>query len=204
MNAQSTVGATHDWRSRTRDSRAGTVLVLAVTAALVAGAAFLLQRPAADASVDGVTAVNLVGEEAAAPVIGTVPAGFTATTVDGKPISLESLKGHPVWLTFGASWCSSCAAEAPDIQAAYERAKAQGAVVLEVFINEDAATVKDYAQRIGLTYPAVADPQTDIASAYRVIGIPAHFFIDRTGVLRDARTGSMSSQDMDQALQGIS
>jgi peroxiredoxin len=95
-------------------------------------------------------------------------------------------------------------AEAPDIQAAYERAKASGAVVVEVFLNEDAASVKDYAERVGLTYPAIADPQTDIASAYRVIGIPAHFFIDSTGVLRDARTGSMSSHDMDSALQGIS
>jgi peroxiredoxin len=204
MNAQTTVGATTDWRSRTRESKTGTVLVLAVTAALVAGAAYLLQRPAADASVAGVTAVTLVGDEAAAPVIGTQPAAFTATTVDGKPISLASLKGHPVWLTFGASWCASCVAEAPDIQAAYERAKASGAVVVEVFLNEDAASVKDYAERVGLTYPAIADPQTDIASAYRVIGIPAHFFIDSTGVLRDARTGSMSSHDMDSALQGIS
>ena len=34
------------------------------------------------------------------------------------------------------------------------------------------------------TFPKIADPDTHTASAYRVYGIPTHFFIDRTGVLR--------------------
>ena len=54
-------------------------------------------------------------------------------------------------------------------------------MVLSVSISEDEATVRDYGDRVGLTFPTVADPQTRIASAYRVLGIPAHFFIDRNG-----------------------
>ena len=48
-------------------------------------------------------------------------------------------------------------------------------MVLAIFIREDSATVLDYANRVGLIYPKVADPDTRIASTYRVYGIPAHF-----------------------------
>lgn len=204
MDALSTADQSTDWRSKTRESRLGTILVLVVTAVVVAAAAYVVQRPKADDAATGVQAVTLTGADSPAPIVGSTPADFSARTVDGRPVSLASLKGHPVWLTFGASWCAACVAEAPDIEAAYEKAKAGGAVVVQVFINEDPATVKDFAQRVGLTYTAVADPATTVASAYRVLGIPAHFFIDRTGVLRDVRTGSMTPADMDAALQGVS
>ena len=140
----------------------------------------------------------------APPKIGSPAQDFTATTVDGKKVSLSSYKGHPVWLTFGATWCAACKAEAPDIQAAYEKFKPKGVVVLSIFIREDAATVKDYADRIGLTYPKMADPDTRIASAYRVYGIPAHFFIDASGILREViKTGGQSPEQM-AALTAIS
>jgi len=79
--------------------------------------------------------------------------------VDGKQVSLSSYKGHPVWLTFGATWCAACKAEAPDIQAAYKKFEPKGVVVLSIFIREDSATVKDYADRIGLTVPQGGRPR---------------------------------------------
>ncbi|HET9657713.1 MAG TPA: TlpA disulfide reductase family protein [Kineosporiaceae bacterium] len=195
------------WLRRTRESRLGTVVVLVVTGLVVLAGSYALNRPAAGAgsgSANGVTAVTLTGAAAADPVIGKPAPDFKATTTDGTPISLESLRGRPVWLTFGASWCAACRAEAPDIEGAYERAKASGAVVVEVFLNEDAAGVRDYGNRIGLTYPKIPDPDTAIASEYRVLGIPAHFFIDSTGVLRSAKAGSLTPDAMDAALAKVS
>jgi len=188
-------------RERVRDSRLGTLVVLLVTAAIVMGGVYLVDRPAEAKA--GVSAVKVAPGGGAAPKVGTPAQDFTATTVDGKKVSLSSYKGHAVWLTFGASWCAACQAEAPDIEAAYQKAKASGAVVLAVSISEDSATVAEYARRIGLTYPQVADPDTRIASAYRVNGIPAHFFIDRSGILRSEATGGLSSEKMDSSLREI-
>src|SRR5450756_2467642 len=202
MSPIPTVGKPKTWQQRIRESRLGTLLVLAVTAAIVMGGAYLLERPAATAA--GLQAIALSGStDSAPPKIGSLAQDFTATTVDGKKISLSGYKGHPVWLTFGASWCAACVAEAPDIQAASEKFKAKGIVVLAVFIREDSATVLDYANRVGLTYPKLADPDTRIASAYRVYGIPAHFFIDKTGILRSIKTGGLSPEHMDAALKEI-
>jgi cytochrome c biogenesis protein CcmG/thiol:disulfide interchange protein DsbE len=189
------------WQQRIRESRLGTVLVLAITAAIVMGGAYLVDRPTVTKT--GISAVNVGAGDGPAPKIGALAHDFTATTVDGKTVSLSSLKGHPVWLTFGASWCSDCVAEAPDIESAYRRHLAQGLVVLSVSIQEDSATVLDYGKRVGLTYPQVADQTNTIASAYRVYGIPAHFFIDASGVLREAKTGGLSPDQMDTAISDI-
>jgi thiol-disulfide isomerase/thioredoxin len=116
---------------------------------------------------------------------------------------LSDFKGKPVWLTFGASWCQPCRAENPDIKAVYENAKASGLEVLAVFISEDAAAVREYADRVGLGYQKVADPDTTIASQYRILGIPSHFFIDSSGVLRQQKIGSLDQAAMEQAVAGI-
>lgn len=203
MSEVTTASRPKGWQQRIRESRLGTLLVLAVTAAVVMVGAYMVDRPAA--AEPGITAVALSGAgDGAAPKIGTPAQDFTATTVDGKEVSLSEYKGHPVWLTFGASWCAACKAEAPDIEATYEKFKAQGVVVLSISISEDSATVRDYGQRIGLTFPMVADPDTSIASAYRVNGIPAHFFIDSSGILRSVKTGGLSTDQMDAATKALS
>jgi cytochrome c biogenesis protein CcmG, thiol:disulfide interchange protein DsbE len=195
------------WQQRIRESRFGTVLVLAVTAALVMVGAYLVQRPTASATkggaAGGTTATNVVAGDGPAPKIGSPAQDFTGTTTDGKQVSLSSYKGQSVWLTFGASWCAACVAEAPDIQAAYQKFKPKGVVVLAISISEDSPTVKDYANRVGLTFPMIADPDTAIASLYRVYGIPAHFFIDKAGVLHSTKTGGLSTGQMDAALTEI-
>jgi cytochrome c biogenesis protein CcmG, thiol:disulfide interchange protein DsbE len=199
MSTVTTVGPPRSWQQRVRESRFGTLLVLTITAVLVMGGAYLVERPSAAA---GTTAVKLSQEgKGPAPKIGSPSQDFSATTVDGKKVSLSQYKGQAVWLTFGATWCAPCQAEAPDIQATYEKFKADGVVVLSVSISEDASAVADFGQRLGLTYPQIADPDTNIASAYRVSGIPAHFFIDKAGNLDSMRAGGLSPEQMAAAVR---
>jgi cytochrome c biogenesis protein CcmG, thiol:disulfide interchange protein DsbE len=189
-------------RERIRDSRLGTLLVLVVTAAIVMAGAYLVNRPAAAEA--GVSPVTLSGAGTGEPPkVGSPAQDFTATTIDGKTVSLSSYKGQQVWLTFGASWCAACVAEAPDVEAAYQKYKAKGVVVLAVHLSEDSATVRDYTGRVGQTFATIADPETRIASAYRVNGIPAHYFIDKSGVLRSMKTGGLSAEQMDTELAAI-
>lgn len=184
-------------------SRAGTFVVMGVTAVIIMAVAYMTDKKTASGG--GLTSVTLTGRASGpAPKVGKMAPDFTATTVDGTKVSLSKFRGHPVWVTFGASWCQPCRAENPDIQAAYDKYRTKGVVVLAIFIQEDASAVKEYATRVGLTYPKVADTSTKIASSYRILGIPSHFFIDSTGVLRQLRIGSLDPPAMDKAISEVS
>ncbi|MFL6152521.1 MAG: TlpA family protein disulfide reductase [Ornithinibacter sp.] len=187
-----------DLRERIRSSRFGTLVVLLVTAALVAGGAWLINGRRTDAAnASGTTVVSLPGQSTVPPPkVGAAAQNFTLTTVDGKTVTLDQYRGKPVWLVFGASWCAACQAEVADVQAAYEKYAPQGLVVLGVNINEGQDAVRGYASRVGTTYPVGADDQSAIADAYRVSAIPAHFFVDRKGVLSEIRQGGVSTDSI--------
>jgi thiol-disulfide isomerase/thioredoxin len=181
-------------------TRLGTLIVMAVTAALLLVVAFAVNQPA---GASGVTTINVSAVAGGnPPEVGKPAPDFQALLVDGTPVSLSSLRGTPIWLTFGASWCQPCRAENPDIEAL--AAKYLGRLrVLQVYISEDAATVADYTKRVGLTYGTIADPSTTLAAEYRILGIPSHFFIDANGVLQQMRVGSLDPTSMEAALAGI-
>jgi peroxiredoxin len=175
---------------------------MGVTAVVILAVSYLVNRPAAGGG--SFTSIVLAGRASGpAPEVGKAAPDFTATTVEGARVRLSKLRGHPVWLTFGASWCQPCRAENPDVEAAYEKYRAQGLEVLAVFIQDDASTIGDYARRTGLTYPKVDDSDGRIASSYRIVGIPSHFFIDSSGTLREIRISSLDPSTMDENLAEI-
>ena len=193
-------------RERIRSSRYGTLIVLLITAALVAGGMWAVngKKASSATAAGGVQAVSIPGKSTVPPPkVGTPAQDFTVTTIDGTKVSLSSYKGKAVWLVFGASWCAACTAEVPEIEAAYKEYGPQGLVILGINITEDSDTVRAYAKRVGITFPIAADPQTAIADAYRVTAIPSHFFIDRTGVLREMRQGSVSAETIPTSLKGL-
>jgi cytochrome c biogenesis protein CcmG, thiol:disulfide interchange protein DsbE len=178
--------------------RLRTILVLAVVAVLVIAAAWFMDQPSGD--------VNVRPGEAPAgapPRVGDVPPDFQATAIDGSAVSMAALAGKPTWLTFGASWCPDCRAEATDLQAAYAKYAPQGLAVVGVFIDEPKEAAADYAKRVGFTFPLVSDPKGSIADLYRTYGIPIHFFVGRDGTIQDVRIGRLTPSDMEQLVQQL-
>ncbi|MDR3068670.1 MAG: TlpA family protein disulfide reductase [Cellulomonas sp.] len=181
-------GGAPPWHRRLRDSRLGNVLVLVVAALVVLGGVWLVDVLRGD---DGTSSVELAFD--ADPVeIGQPAPGFTATTVDGEPVSLEDLRGRPVWLLFGATWCTNCQAEAPHIQAMHEAR--DDVVIVAVYVGEDVKTVSGYAEKEGLTYRQVADPDTRLGSMYRARALPRHVLVDADGIVRRIDVGGVDEE----------
>ena len=76
-------------------------------------------------------------------------------------------------------------------------------MVLAIFIQDNRSDIEDYAKRTGLTYPKVDDSDGRIASSYRIVGIPSHFFIDSSGILRVIRISSLDPSTIDENLAEI-
>jgi cytochrome c biogenesis protein CcmG/thiol:disulfide interchange protein DsbE len=138
-----------------------------------------------------------------APRVGKPAPDFRVAGLDGTPIELSALRGHPVWINFWATWCPPCRAESPEIEAASEQYRDQGLVVVAIDVGEDPGTVRDYVQRAGLTYPVGGDPTTDVAATYRVTGLPTHVFVDADGVVRDIRMGRLGKDSIQQELAKV-
>lgn len=180
----------------------GTFAILGAIALLIMVGVYMIQKPGQQNAQSGaVASVQVsVAPGAKAPAVGDVAPGFTSTTLDGKRVSLAEFKGKPVWLAFGATWCAPCRVEAPDIQAAYEKNKANGTTILAVYLSESPTAVRDYTSRVGLTYTHIPDPQTTIAGEYQVSGIPVHYFIGRDGVVKKVHVGILSPAQIQENL----
>lgn len=181
----------------------GTLLVLAITGAVVVAAAYFSNPRLGDNTSGNFTPVSIDGQAVgAAPIVDSAAPDFIAALTDGSQIRLSDLRGKPVWLTFGASWCQPCRAENPDIMATYA-ANGDKVTIVQVYMSEDATAVKDYTDRVGITYLTVPDPTEALAAQYRILGIPSHFFIDAAGVLREMKIGSLDPVTMQAALDHL-
>lgn len=187
-----------DWPAQVRRSRFGSLIVLLVTVLAVGIGAWLVMRP----GTGEISQVD-VQDALAAPRVGDRAPDFTATTLEGGEVSLEAMRGRPVWLVFMATWCSGCRAETPDVQAAHEQAGDDGVQVVAIYVGESSTVVGQYAERLGLTFTQVPDPQTQLSAAYGVMGVPAHYFIDSSGIVQQTRVGALSFQQISEAIGAI-
>jgi len=154
-------------------------------------------------------AVDQVADHSVAPRerVGTDPGAqapaFTAVPYrGGTPITLQQFRGHPVVLNFWASWCPPCRAEMPALEAAYQKYRARGLVVIGI----DGATdtwgdSRAFLDARGVTYPVGRDEAGRIAQTYHVAGLPTTFFIGADGRIAGvALTGGFTGEDGRQEL----
>lgn len=191
-------GSVGQGSARSIGPRARTALVVAVTAVVIGAIAFVIDQPVA---AGGYTPSGRTS--GAPPQVGETVPDFQATTPDGKTVKLADFAGRPVWLSFGATWCPDCRAEAADVEAAYLANQAKGLAVLTVWVNDDTANVTAFAAKNGFTFAMALDPDQRIADGYRLLGYPTHFFIDRGGVIRVERLGRLTPDDMTRFLADI-
>lgn len=169
---------------------------------VIVGLVLFFDRPGGAGSSEAISLT--AGASGPAPRIGEPAPEFEVLGLDGETFRLSDFRGQPVWINFWATWCPPCRSEmTPDMQAVYEANQEEGLVVIGLSIAESADTVRDYVERVGVTYTIGLDQDTAIAATYRIVGIPTHFFIDRDGIVRELRIGSMSRGTMEKKVEAI-
>jgi cytochrome c biogenesis protein CcmG, thiol:disulfide interchange protein DsbE len=123
--------------------------------------------------------------------------------LDGSVVSLAGLKGHPVWINFWATWCPPCQRETPVLRDASKAHVGDGLVLVAIDVQEDAASVREYAALYGLTYRIGLDVTGAVFHTYRIFGLPSQYFIDRNGVIRGRYFGPLTRDQVEQQLKAI-
>lgn len=141
----------------------------------------------------------LPADSAGPPQVGEAAREFTAMTLDGREVTLESLKGEVVLLNLWATWCTPCRAETPYLQEIYEEHRDEGFEIVGISMDTgDAADdVAMFVEEYAVTYTILHDGTMQQMDDYNVLGLPATFLIDREGVLQWVRYGPIPEGDPD-------
>lgn len=120
---------------------------------------------------------------------------FTATTLDGAPVSLNDWAGSVILLNIWATWCPPCREEMPSMESLYGYFQERGEdfVILAVSIDRaqgeadeqgnEGGDLVAFVQEFGLTFTILHDPSGDIQRTYQTTGVPESFIIDRNGAI---------------------
>ena len=132
---------------------------------------------------------DLVGKEA--PL-------FEMPDVNGRTISLASLRGKYVLVDFWASWCGPCRAENPNVVKAYNDFKSKNFTILSVSLDNSKDKWLEAIKKDGLTWTHVSDLKywkNEVAVQFGIESIPASFILDPAGkiIARDLRGADLGA-----------
>ncbi|MBI1911433.1 MAG: TlpA family protein disulfide reductase [Deltaproteobacteria bacterium] len=117
---------------------------------------------------------------------------FNLQDLNGKTVTLESLKGKVVFVDFWASWCPPCKKELPELNKLMDKYKDSDVVVAAINVDKNKAQAADFVSKVpNLSKKMVIlhDADSLVISAYKAKAMPTSFVLDKNGVIRYVHFG---------------
>jgi cytochrome c biogenesis protein CcmG/thiol:disulfide interchange protein DsbE len=135
--------------------------------------------------------------------VGQAAPALTVAQVGGGTIDLTALKGKAVWINFMQTTCPPCIDEFPLMNGFAARYADAGLVIIAIDIREDEGTVAEFALRLNATFPLGLDANGAAQRAWGAYGLPVHYWIDKTGIVRDGALGGIGPDVMARGVAAI-
>ncbi|NCA26927.1 MAG: TlpA family protein disulfide reductase [Methylophilaceae bacterium] len=124
------------------------------------------------------------------------------STIEGKKISMSSLKGQMVLVNFWATDCPGCIAEMPKLVETYNKYHSKGLELIAIAMPEDQASqVLNYAQKNKLPFPVMHDAKGDVTDQFEDVRLtPTTFIIDQQSHIMGKIIGEMDFKALNKML----
>jgi peroxiredoxin len=120
---------------------------------------------------------------------GASAPAFQLTSMNGKSLSLDQLKGQVVLINFWASWCGPCRTEMPILEQLYHSYQAAGFTLLGVNVEPKEGDAEKFLKGTPVSFPILFDPDSKVSKLYEVSGMPSTIIVDRKGTVRYVHHG---------------
>ena len=117
----------------------------------------------------------------------------TFTTLQGKPIAPDALRGKVVLVNFWATTCPGCIKEMPGMIDTYRQYKDKGFEIIAVAMPYDPPSyVVNFTQTRQLPFPVVLDAKGELVKAFGNVQLtPTSFIIGKKGQILEQRLGEL-------------
>jgi peroxiredoxin len=121
--------------------------------------------------------------------VGKPAPDFSYPDSTGKMWKLSDLRGKVVFISFWATWCTTCESEMPSKDALYNRMQGKPFQMLGVLFRDDPANLVPYKKTHTVSLPTLISPESDAAKKYGITGVPETFIVDKEGIVRGKFVG---------------
>jgi len=129
---------------------------------------------------------------------GIVAYDFTLEDINGKKVSLSDFKGNVIILDFWASWCAPCKKEIPELEKLHEKMSGQAVTFIAVSADTDKKSwEKAVKTREMKGIQLYNNGWGDVASLYKVTGVPRFVAIGKDGVIKSLNAPRPTSGNLD-------
>jgi len=119
-------------------------------------------------------------------LIGKPVPDFSATDLEGNPISLEDYRGKIVLLDFRATWSSACLEDTPNVKRVYDTYKDKGFDIIGISLDNDEKMLRDNLKKHEIPWRQVYSGKrwdSPIPQQYGIRNVPSGWLVDRDGTL---------------------
>jgi thiol-disulfide isomerase/thioredoxin len=116
--------------------------------------------------------------------------------MDGRLYKVSDYHGKWLIINFWATWCTPCLKEMPELERFYQQNRKRAQVWGVSFEDSDKATILDYVERLGVTFPILGYGQDPLTGYGQVNVLPTTFVIDPDGLFRHRFEGPITAGDI--------
>ena len=122
---------------------------------------------------------------------------FTLQDLQGKQVKLSDFRGKAVLLNFWATFCGPCKVEMPWLVELQKQYGPQGFEIVGVALDDSGKDkIEKFAKEMGVNY-TILQGQDAVGDAYGAVGLPATYYIDRSGKIIDSALGLVSRSEIE-------
>lgn len=127
------------------------------------------------------------------------------TTLNGDQLSLQALKGKPVFISFWTTSCGLCLSEIDDLIAVHNHYQAKGYTTLAVALSYDSLPqVRTMTAGKPLPYTVIYDQKGEFAKAFGGVRMtPTHFLISPDGYIVWRNVGPIDREALQSRLDAL-